>query len=104
MTYIALILSVLVGIFIGRYYWWIDGVLGIIVSLLIFYTTYKILREALSLFLGEKIDEDLKEKIQQIGFDTFTKDLDPHHFLIHKYGHHSEITFHISLLKLFTYP
>ncbi|GAF01808.1 cation diffusion facilitator family transporter [Saccharicrinis fermentans] len=88
---------ILVGIFIGKYFWWMDGILGLIVSFLIFYTTYKILKEALSLFLGERIDDELKESIQKIGFDTFMRDLDPHHFLIHKYGHHSELTFHISL-------
>ncbi|MGQ1785580.1 MULTISPECIES: cation diffusion facilitator family transporter [unclassified Saccharicrinis] len=88
---------ILTGIFVGKYFWWMDGVLGLIVSLMIFYTTYKILKEAMSLFLGERIEEELKEKIQKIGFDSFMKDLDPHHFLIHKYGHHSELTFHISL-------
>ena len=88
---------ILVGIFIGQYFWWIDGVLGLIVSCLIFYTTFNILKDALSSFLGEKIDDDLKENIQKMGFETFSKDLDPHHFLIHKYGHHSELTFHISL-------
>ncbi len=88
---------ILVGIFIGKYFWWIDGVLGLIVSGLIFYTTFNILKGALSLFLGEKIDEELKENIEKLGYETFNKDLDPHHFLLHKYGHHSELTFHISL-------
>lgn len=88
---------ILIGIFVGKYYWWIDGVLGLIVSFLIFYTTFKILKEALSIFLGEKIEDDLKESIQSIGSNIFNKDLDPHHFLLHKYGHYSELTFHISL-------
>ncbi len=88
---------ILVGIFFGKYFWWIDGVLGLVVSGLIFYTTYKILKDALSLFLGQRIEENLKEDIREIGFKTFTRNLDPHHFLIHEYGHHSELTFHISL-------
>lgn len=88
---------ILVGIFFGKYFWWIDGVLGLIVSGLIFYTTYKILKDALSLFLGQRIEENLKEEIREIGFNTFTRKLNAHHFLIHKYGHHSELTFHISL-------
>ncbi len=88
---------ILGGIFLGKYFWWIDGVLGLIVSFLIFYTTYKIFSESLSVFLGEKIDNELKESIQQIGYTCFQKDLDPHHFLIHQYGHHAELTFHISL-------
>ncbi len=88
---------ILGGIFIGKYFWWVDGVLGLLVSFLIFYTTYKILKESLSIFLGEKIDEDLQISIQKIGIDHFSKDLDPHHFLIHQYGNHSELTFHITL-------
>ncbi|MCW3785164.1 cation diffusion facilitator family transporter [Plebeiibacterium sediminum] len=88
---------ILGGIFVGKYFWWVDGVLGLLVSLLIFYTTYKILKESLSIFLGEKIDDDLKESIQKIGIHNFNSDLDPHHFLIHQYGNHSELTFHISL-------
>ncbi len=88
---------ILGGIFLGKYFWWVDGVLGLLVSLLIFYTTYKILKESLSIFLGEKIEEDLKVSIQQIGIQNFNSDLDPHHFLIHQYGNHAELTFHISL-------
>lgn len=90
-------LIILVGIFFGKYFWWMDGALGLVVSALIFYTTYKILKEALSLFLGDKIDDDLKESIQSIGYNIFNRDLDPHHFLLHKYGYYSELTFHISL-------
>ncbi len=88
---------ILIGIFAGKYYWWVDGVLGLIVSLLIFYTTFIILKEALSVFLGEKIDEDLKDSILEIGQELFNRELDPHFFLIHRYGHHSELTFHITL-------
>jgi len=88
---------ILGGIFAGKYFWWIDGVLGLIVSILIFYTTYSILKDALSSFLGEKIDEDLRQSIHEIGYETFLKDLDPHHFLFHEYGNHAELTFHIYL-------
>lgn len=38
-------LIILVGIFAGSYFWWIDGVLGLIVSLLIFYAAYEIIKE-----------------------------------------------------------
>jgi cation diffusion facilitator family transporter len=88
---------ILVGIFVGKYFWWMDGVLGLIVSMLIFYTTYSILKESLSIFLGEKIDDELKQSIGHIGIQIFSKELNAHHFLIHHYGHHSELTFHIYL-------
>ncbi len=90
-------LIILIGLFLGEYFWWMDGVLGIIVSLLIFYTTYSILKEAISVFLGEKIDEELKVSIQEIGKSNFQMSLNAHHFLIHQYGNYSELTFHITL-------
>ncbi len=90
-------LIILIGLFLGKYFWWMDGVLGLLVSALIFYTTYSILKDALSVFLGEKIDDELKESILQIGNDNFEMNLNAHHFLIHQYGNYSELTFHIIL-------
>ncbi|MCU4174103.1 cation diffusion facilitator family transporter [Carboxylicivirga sp. N1Y90] len=88
---------ILIGIFIGNYFWWIDGVLGIIVSLLLFYTTYSILKENISILLGEAIDEDLKEEIIGFSAEVSDEDIQPHHFLVHQYGNHTELTFHINL-------
>lgn len=90
-------LVILVGIFIGRYYWWIDGVLGIIVSLLLFYTTYSILKENISHLLGERIDDDLRGEIIALASEVADFNLYPHHFLVHQYGNHTEMTFHIRL-------
>ena len=87
----------MVGIFVGNYYWWIDGVLGIIVSLLLFYTTYSILKENISHLLGQGIDDELKEEIIELAKEVTTINLYPHHFLIHQYGNHTEMTFHIRL-------
>jgi len=35
------------GIYAGRYFWWVDGVLGIIVATLIFYATFDILQQSI---------------------------------------------------------
>jgi len=88
---------ILVGIFIGKYYWWIDGVLGIIVSLLLFYTTYSILKDNISHLLGEGIDDDLREEVIALAKDVTELNIHPHHFLVHQYGNHTEMTFHIRL-------
>ena len=88
---------VLAGIFLGRQLWWMDGVLGIIVALLIFYVTYKILRESFNSMLGEKPDEGLLQKISNLSRKVAAIDLQIHHIHVHKYGHHTEITFHIKL-------
>lgn len=89
---------ILVGILIGRKFWWIDGVLGILISLMLFYTTYVILRDAVSVLLGEEIDKSTKKGIKKLGKSISDYDVQPHHFHIHQYGvSHTELTFHIRL-------
>ena len=88
---------ILIGIFLGRYFWWIDGVLGIIVSAWIFYTAYQIIESAASSLLGEIPEKDVLKRIEEIAAEIHEKDLRLHHFHIHKYGNHSEMTFHIVL-------
>lgn len=90
-------LVILIGIFVGNYFWWVDGVLGIIVSFLLFYTTYSILKENISVLLGESIDEELRKDIMDMATRVSNLDILPHHFLVHHYGNHTELTFHIKL-------
>ncbi|MFW6327870.1 MAG: cation diffusion facilitator family transporter [Bacteroidota bacterium] len=89
---------ILVGIFVGGRFWWADSVLGVFVSLMIFYTTYTIMQETISILLGENIDPEMEQKIlkfgEEINGNVF---LDPHSFKMHHYGNHSELVFHISL-------
>lgn len=87
---------VLIGIFLGKYFWWIDGVLGLIVALLIFYAAYEILRDATNRLLGELPDDEIIRNIHAITKDL-NLDVCPHHFHMHKYGEHVELTFHILL-------
>ncbi|MDG5799382.1 cation diffusion facilitator family transporter [Marinilabiliaceae bacterium ANBcel2] len=89
---------ILLGIFLGNYFWWIDGVLGILISLFIFYTTWYIMRDSLSVLIGKGIDKSLKEKVKGYGKLVIEDiDLKPHHFKIHHYGNHTELSFHIVL-------
>jgi cation diffusion facilitator family transporter len=90
-------LMVLVGIFAGRYFWWVDSVMGIIVSLVIFYTTYLILKESISILIGEIPTEDFKKEIEKIVTDNISQDVFLHHFHCHTYGDNKELTFHIRL-------
>lgn len=87
---------VLVGIFIGRFYWWIDGVLGITIALMIFYAAYEILRDSTNRLMGEIPDDELILEINKI-IANLQLDICPHHFHMHKYGNHIELTFHILL-------
>ena len=90
-------LMVLVGIFMGEYFWWVDSIMGIIVSLVIFYTTYIILKESISTLIGEEPSEDFEAEIRKIVTNSVSRDVKLHHFHSHKYGDNRELTFHIRL-------
>ena len=88
---------ILVGIFLGKYFWWIDGVLGIIVALLIFYATFEIFRDSINPLLGKTPDANLIKEVNKICQAIIATQMEAHHFHIHEYGNHTELTFHINL-------
>lgn len=88
---------VLIGILFAKQFWWIDGVLGIIIAIMLFYATYEIAREAIKKLLGEKPDQKFEEEILEIIKTCHPKDVIPHHFHIHNYVNHQELTFHIKM-------
>lgn len=88
---------ILLGIFLGKDYWWIDSVMGGIVSLLLFYATYDILWESISSLIGEEPKEEVKTAIRILIKDTLARDIYLHHLHLHEYGMHKELTFHIRL-------
>ena len=90
-------LVILVGILFKNLFWWIDGALGIVVSLMIFYAAYKILMESVSKILGEVPGEELIEEVNAHISSLFTYELHPHHFHVHNYISSKELTFHIKI-------
>ncbi len=88
---------ILIGIILERYIWWIDGALGVFVSCMILYLAYRIVNESISPLLGENPDREMIEKIIAISREIHNNDLYLHHFQMHRYGHHTELTFHIKL-------
>lgn len=87
----------LVGMLIGKQWWWADGVLGILMALFIFKASYDILKEAITPLLGEPPSKEIMTDVaticdQIVGYPVF-----PHHFHYHNYGYHQELTFHIAL-------
>ena len=88
---------VLAGIFLQDYFWWIDAVLGICVSVILMVAVYKIIREAVDKLMGESVPDEIIAQVKSIIQETIGTDLQVHHFHIHNYGTHSELTFHINL-------
>jgi len=90
-------LLILMGIFLKRYFWWIDSVMGMGMSILLFYAAITIMNKSVSSLIGEAPDDELMSKIEEIIGKTTYHNLIPHHLHCHNYGHHKEITFHIVL-------
>jgi cation diffusion facilitator family transporter len=90
-------LIILTGILLNHMYWWIDGVLGIIVSGFILQTTYSIMKNSISGLLGEEPEDGLKKRIIDKVNDVSGRDMQVHRIQIHDYGEHKEMTLHIVL-------
>jgi len=88
---------ILISIFLGKNLWWIDGVFGMIVSLLIVYTAIDIMKEAAQPILGEIPKQDNIDKIIKIGERFNLNNI--HHIHEHSYGSHLEYTMHVYMPK-----
>lgn len=90
---------VLVGIMFSKDFWWIDSVLGFIISLMLFYATFQISKEAIMKLLGEEPSQKLIDQISDSVQSLHKEDLHLHHFHLHNYVNHQELTFHMRLDK-----
>ena len=90
-------LLIVVGAVFTRLLWWIDGALGIAVSLLILYAAFDILRGTSSVLLGEAPDLKMKKAIVESIHMEYPEVEDIHHLHMHRYGHNVELTVHIRL-------
>ncbi len=90
-------LLILAGIYFGKTSWWIDSVMGMAVSFLIFYAAYDILAESMSSLLGEEPQKELQHAVCRLIKTTLSREVYAHHFHLHEYGSHKELTFHIKL-------
>lgn len=90
-------LIILAGLFFQNSFWWVDSVLGIVVALMLFYAVYDIVKEAIGKLLGETPSEELIDEIKALIEAQTENDLKPHHFHLHNYGNHRELTFHIGV-------
>ncbi len=88
---------VLVGILLGKRFWWIDSVLGFLISLMLMYAVFEIVKNSIEKLLGAKPDEALISAVNKLISEVSDKEISPHHFHLHTYGDHQELTFHIML-------
>jgi len=88
---------IVAGGLLGKFFWWIDGVLGAGVSLLILYAAIDILKTAADRLMGEQLtvedEKTIRETLNKVAPDA----ANPHHFHMHRYGNHREVTMHVRL-------
>ncbi|MBW6458052.1 MAG: cation diffusion facilitator family transporter [FCB group bacterium] len=90
-------LVILIGIFIGRYMWWADGVLTLIVSIMIAHTAITIISDGIKPLLGESPDKELLQYLSRTCDELAGIKTHVHHVHLHRYGRHVELTFHLEL-------
>ncbi len=90
-------LIILVGIFLGPYFWWVDSVLGFIVSIMIFLTSFEILKRDAKSLLGKSLNPEIVDLIVIEVNEGLKKEVYLHHLHLHEYGNHSELSCHIKL-------
>lgn len=88
---------ILVGLIIGKYFWWTDAVLSLLVALMIGYASFDILKKEVKSLMGEQPPEQLLNSIVTVAQETSEIPLHMHHIHIHSYGDHSELSCHIKL-------
>jgi cation diffusion facilitator family transporter len=88
---------IIIGILVSHLAWWTDGILGLIVSMLILYVSYDIIKDTISSLIGEEPSLEFKSRLQMIVKQNVPFDVQLHHLHRHKYGNHQELTFHILL-------
>lgn len=95
---------ILVGILVGKNLWWMDSVLSILVSLVIFYAAFDVIKSSIEPLIGEYPSEDIIKDINSIAneLNINNDNSNLHHFHIHTYGDHTEITFHMRFPKYMT--
>ncbi|WP_448577378.1 cation diffusion facilitator family transporter [Thermosphaera sp.] len=90
-------LLIIIGLLVGETYWWVDGVLGLIVSGLIVYLAWSLIRTASDRLIGRAPLPVEEEELRKIISSIAPQAKDPHHIHIHEYGAHVEITLHLRL-------
>jgi cation diffusion facilitator family transporter len=88
---------IVAGALAGRSLWWIDGALGIGVSLLILWTAIEIVRGSASPLLGESVDAVTEQRITGAIRREYPAVEDVHHLHVHRYGSNVELTVHVRL-------
>ncbi len=90
-------LLIVAGALLGKKLWWIDGVMGLGVSLLILWAAFDVVRKSADDLMGREVTDELAKSIREICKKTSPEITGIHHLHVHGYGDHRELTLHVRL-------
>ncbi|HQO75466.1 MAG TPA: cation diffusion facilitator family transporter [Candidatus Saccharicenans sp.] len=90
-------LLIVVGALFSQRFWWLDGIMGIGVSLLILNAGLTIIRGSASYLIGESPSDEMVKRVKTLVKDQFPQLEGIHHLHVHNYGEHSEVTAHLKV-------
>lgn len=88
---------ILIGIIVGKYFWWTDSVLSFLVAVMIGYASFDIIKREIKSLMGEHPSKDVINMITSTAQATSVIPLHVHHIHLHRYGDHTELSCHIKL-------
>lgn len=88
---------IVAGALFSRQFWWLDGLLGAGVSLLILHASYDIVRSSASYLMGEVPSEEKVGRVHSLVKKEFPELDGIHHVHVHQYGDHHEVTAHLTV-------
>jgi cation diffusion facilitator family transporter len=88
---------IVVGALLGSRFWWLDGLLGLVVAAMILHAAWDIIKDAAERLMGSAPDAAFQERVRQLVCDVVSCDAEPHHLHLHSYGGHHELTLHLYL-------
>ncbi|MCR4410231.1 MAG: cation diffusion facilitator family transporter [Candidatus Saccharicenans sp.] len=88
---------IVAGVLFSQRLWWLDGVLGIGVSLLILHASYDIIRSSASYLMGEAPSDEKVDRVHSRVRKEFPQLDGIHHVHVHQYGDHHEVTAHLTV-------
>ncbi|MEA2081931.1 MAG: cation diffusion facilitator family transporter [Elusimicrobiota bacterium] len=86
---------ILAGVFMGGKFPAIDGIMGIAISLFIFHAAYEIIKNVSGSILGAAPEQETEDRINAVIKARSAGNANLHHLHIHRYGDHTEATFHV---------
>ncbi|MDY0232067.1 MAG: cation diffusion facilitator family transporter [Candidatus Saccharicenans sp.] len=90
-------LLIVIGAIFSQNFWWLDGLLGIGVSLLILNVGFSIIRRSASYLIGESPTDEIVNRVKASVEAEFPELEGIHHLHVHSYGEHHEVTAHLKV-------